>query len=94
MELKYEYESLDLQRVKVSEAIAILQSWESENPEAVEDYISLYSDGESAWAEVCFCRPYTEEELEEMKARDEAHAAHVEQLERETYERLKEKYGN
>ena len=91
MELKYDYDSLDVNGVSVAEVIAALQAWETENPEATDAIFSLYSDGgDSAFAEVCFYRPLTPEELEDIKTAKQWQ----ERRERELYELLKEKYGN
>ena len=94
MELKYDYESLDINGVSVAEAIAALQAWETETPEATEAVFNIYPDGDSAFAEIRFYRPHTSEELEAIKTAKQKAAEWQEQHDRETYERLKEKYGN
>jgi hypothetical protein len=92
---RYDYETLDVQGLSVAEAISVLQAWETENAEATETCLQLYSDGDSAYLEVSFQVPLTPQEIEDKKQREEAFLALQEERERETYERLKAKYeGN
>ena len=87
--MKYGWENLDLNGCSVPEVIAALQTWEAENPTAVDTCLSLYSDGESAYAEVTFHRPMTEEEIA-LKAREETSMReYAEQRDRAEYIRLK-----
>lgn len=94
MELKYNYETLDINGVSVAEAIAALQAWETENPEATDTVFNVYSDGDYAFVEINFYRPYTADELEAIKEAEQKAAEWQERHERELYERLKEKFEN
>lgn len=87
--MKYDWESLDLNGCSVPEVILALQTWEAENPTAVDTSLSLYTDGDSAYAEVTFHRPMTEEEIA-LKAREEASILeYAAQRDRAEYIRLK-----
>ena len=94
MELKYDHQTLDINGLPVAEVISALQAWETETPEATEAVFNIYPDGDSAFAEISFYRPYTREELEAIESTKQKVAEWQEQHDRETYERLKEKYGN
>ena len=95
MNTKYCYEELDINGVSVAEAIAALQAWEAENPEATESSLNVYSDGESAGIELTFYRPMTEVELGVLKIQQANAAEYQEARDRTEYERLKAKYeGN
>lgn len=92
--MKYIIQDIDIGEESVAEVIAALQAWETENPEATESTVRFRSDGVYSSVEISFYRPYTSEELEQMKASEQKALEWQEQRERETYERLKEKYGN
>jgi len=94
--MKYEYDSsVDLNHMSVQEAIEALQTWQSEHPDAVDDSISLYSDGEGAYCEINFSRPMTELEIQESTQREAEYAKYLEKRDVEEYERLKAKFeGN
>lgn len=94
MILKNNYENIDIDGLSVAEAIAALQAWETENPEATDSTFRMFSDEESAYAEISFSRPYTQKELEQIKAYEQRDLENREKQERQTYERLKEKYGD
>jgi hypothetical protein len=95
MNMKYCYEELDINGVTVAEAIAALQAWETENPDATDSALNIYSDGESAGVELTFYRPMTEVELGVLKIQQANTAAYQEESDRKEYERLKAKYeGN
>lgn len=95
MNKKYCYEELDINGVSVAEAIAALQAWETENPDATDSNLNVYSDGESAGVELTFYRPMTEVELGVLKIQQANAAAYQEERDRTEYERLKAKYeGN
>ena len=95
MNTKYCFEELDINGVSVAEAIAALQSWETENPDATESAINVYSDGESAGIEITFHRPMTELELNVQKIQKANSDQWQEERDRAEYERLKAKYeGN
>ena len=93
MQMKYEYDYLDIDYFTVAEAIAALQVWEAEHPDAVEVSISLPSDGGSL--EINYQRPMTEIELGVKKIQEANHAAYQEERDRIEYNRLKAKFeGN
>lgn len=92
--MKYIIQNIDINGTSVAEAIAALQAWETENPEATESTVGFYSDGGYSSVEISFYRPYTSAELEQMKVSEQRALELKEKQERETYERLKEKYGN
>lgn len=95
MNIKYCFEELDINGVSVAEAIAALQAWETENPDATESAINVYSDGESAGIELNFYRPMNELELNLLKIQQANSDAYQEERDRAEYERLKAKYeGN
>jgi hypothetical protein len=96
MNTKYCFEELDINGVSVAEAIAALQAWEAENPEATESCLNIYSDGyEGAGVEITFHRPMTEVELSVMEIQQANAIAYQEERDRNEYERLKAKYeGN
>ena len=85
--MKYEYDYLDIDYVSVAEAIAALQAWQAEHPDAVEDSISLHSDGGSL--EINYQRPMTEIELGVKRIQEANHAAYQEERDRAEYIRLK-----
>ena len=89
MNKKYCYEELDINGVSVAEAIAALQAWETENPDATDSALNIYSDGESAGVELNFYRPMTEIELEAQKAQQANAAAYQQERDRAEYIRLK-----
>jgi hypothetical protein len=89
---RYDYETLDIDGLSVTDAIAALYAWENENPEATETRLQLCYDGDSAYLEVSFQVPLTPQEIEDKKQREAEWANKVEKHERETYERLKIKY--
>jgi hypothetical protein len=93
MDTKYEYNSLDIQGFTVADAIAALQAWETENPEAINSCVQLYSDGDDVHLELSWQVPLTPEEIELKKEQKARSLAIIEQNERQTYERLKAKYG-
>ena len=93
--MKFTYESIDIDGASVADVIAALQAWETENPEATESRVRFHSDGDYySCVEISFYRPYTNEELEQIKVSEQKSLEWQEKQERETYERLKEKYGN
>ena len=93
MSMKYEYDYLDIDYFTVAEAIAALQAWEAEHPDAVEVSISLPSDGGSL--EINYQRPMTEIELGVKKIQEANHAAYQEERDHIEYQRLKAKFeGN
>ena len=93
MQMKYEYDYLDIDYFSVAEAIAALQAWEAEHPDAVEVSISLPSDGGSL--EINYQRPMTEIELSVKKIQEANHSVYMEERDRIEYERLKAKFeGN
>ena len=102
MELKYDYQTLDINGLPVAEVISALQAWEAENPEATNAAFYIYSDTEysslgkstSLFAEIGFHRPYIEEEIEDIKTAKQKAAEWQERRERELYELLKEKFEN
>ena len=95
MSLKYIYETVEIDRMPIADAIVALQAWKDENPEAVHDCLSVGYDDDNSFVEVHFQRPMTEKELEEYNAQVASYAQRQEELERKTYERLKAKYeGN
>ena len=94
MELKYDYDQLDIQGLSIQDVIAIFQAWETEHPEAQSTNVGVYSDGDSAYLEVAFCRPFTEEELAQKELNEKLRAERQEAAERAEYERLKAKYEN
>jgi hypothetical protein len=95
MSMKYNYETLDISGMTVSDAIIALQAWKDENPDAVEDYLVVNYDGEDSYVEVNFQRPMTETELEAQKAQQAQYAIYQEEADRAQYERLKAKFeGN
>lgn len=88
-----DYTRLYIENSSVAEAIAMLQAWETENPEATQDWISIEYDGDDCIFVVFFRRPMTEEEIDLYSKQLAESAAWQERIERETYERLKAKYG-
>ena len=93
--MKFTYESIDIDGASVADVIAALQAWETENPEATKSTVRFHSDeGYYSSVEISFYRPYTNEELEQIKVSEQKSLEWQEKQERETYERLKEKYGN
>lgn len=95
MSMKYNYETLDISGMTVSDAIIALQAWKDENPDAVEDYLVVNYDGEDSYVEVNFRRPMTEQELEAKKAQEAQYVIYQEEADRAQYERLKAKFeGN
>lgn len=89
------YENLDLDGASVAEAIAALQTWLTENPDAVDDTLYSSYDGESSYIEICFQRPMTEEELNIQKIQQVRADEWQEKRDLETYNRLKAKFeGN
>lgn len=93
MSMKYEYDYLDIDYFTVADAIAALQAWEAEHPDAVEVSISLPSDGGSL--EINYQRPMTEIELGVKKIQEANHAAYQEERDHIEYQRLKAKFeGN
>ena len=96
MNMKYDYDaSVDLNGMTLQEAIAALETWVAENPGAVDDTITLYSDGEGAYSQIDFQRPMTELEIEQRNNREAEYAKYTEKRELEEYERLKAKFeGN
>ena len=95
MSMKYVYETLDISGCSIPEAILALQTWQAENPDAVDSCFSVCYDGDSGYTEVSFMRPMSEQEIEAKKAQQAQYAIYQEQAERAQYERLKEKFeGN
>jgi len=93
--MKYVYETLEIEGMTISEAIVALQAWKDENPDAVNDYISVGYDGDCSYIEAHFQRPMNEIELGVQKIQEANHAAYIEQRDREEYDRLKAKFeGN
>lgn len=93
--MKYAYESINFDGLTIAEAIASLQAWEAENPEAVGAYINLTSNGEYAECEINFQRPYTAAEIEQNEIYAQRAREYQEEKDRQDYERLKAKYeGN
>jgi len=90
MNTKYCFEELDINGVSVAEAIAALQAWEAENPEATESSLNIYSDGyEGAGVEITFHRPMTEVELDAFKIQQANAVAYQQERDRAEYIRLK-----
>jgi hypothetical protein len=95
MNTRYCFEELDIHGVSVAEAIAALQAWETENPDATESSISVYSDEASVGVEVTFQRPLTELEINIQKIQQANYDAAQEARDRLEYDRLKAKFeGN
>jgi hypothetical protein len=90
-----EYETIDIDGCSVTEVIAALQTWEAENPEAVNTNFSILYDGEGAYAEIAFQRPMTELEINIQKIQRANYDAAQEARDRNEYVRLKAKFeGN
>lgn len=95
MSMKFIYKTLEIDGMSIADAIVALQTWKNENPDAVEDYLSINYDGDYSYVEVHFQRPMTETELEFQKAQEAQYAVYQEEADRAQYERLKAKYeGN
>lgn len=96
MSMKHFYETLELDGMSISDAIVALQAWKDENPDAVDDYLSVSCYREdNCYIEVNAQRPMTEAELEAKKAKEAQYAIYQEEAERSQYERLKAKFeGN
>lgn len=96
MRMRYDWGPLDINGCSVPDAILALQTWQAENPEAVDTTFSVGYDGDSGgYTEVSFQRPMTEMELSLEKIQQANVAEHQEERDRKEYERLKAKYeGN
>lgn len=93
--MKFVIQDIDIDGASVEDVIAALQAWETENPEATESRVRFPSDYDcDSSVSISFYRPYTNKELEQIKVSEQKSLEWQEKQERETYERLKEKYGN
>ena len=92
MRMKYDYRFLNIDGLSIAEAIAALQTWEAENPDAIDSFIDL---GEVSTIEITFQRPMTETEIALEDTQLANRARFVEERDRAEYERLKAKFeGN
>ncbi len=93
--MKICYDTLDIDGLSITDAIAALYSWENEHPDAEDDILSFNWDGDDPYLEVVYKRPMNAEEIEFAEKHQAAMLDRQEQYERETYERLKAKFeGN
>lgn len=90
-----DHETLDLDGCSLDEVIAVLQTWQTENFDAVNTNFNLLCDEESTYAEINFHRPMTEIEIGVQKIQRANADQFQETRDRLEYDRLKAKFeGN
>ena len=95
MRMRYDWEVLDINGSSVEDAILALQTWQAENPDAVDTCFNVCYDGDSGYTEISFHRSMTEMELRLEEIQQANAAEYREERDRKEYERLKAKYeGN
>ena len=93
--MKYCYDSLDIEGVSITDAIAALQAWKDEHPDAENENLTFGWDGDDPYFEVTYHRPMRADELEWHEKQQAAALEYQEQHDRKEYERLKAKFeGN
>jgi len=85
------FNHIEINNLTISEVIAALQAWETENPEALDAVLVLDYDTD-AYAEVSFNSPMTELEIQEDEERKLKVKKWREQAEHNEYLRLKAKF--